>query len=110
MIGQGGVARASLQSIEEWMTATLNPDMFISTTENIASHGARFPATMQQELENVPGVAEVQAVRMPRMQFQRLPGDGGRDSHGERGAARETPDDRRRRGDHEPSGRARRRA
>ncbi|MEO8369917.1 MAG: FtsX-like permease family protein [Candidatus Solibacter sp.] len=73
VIGQGGVARASLQSIEEWMTATLNPDMFISTTENIASHGARFPPTMQLELENVPGVAEVQAVRMPRMQFQGYP-------------------------------------
>lgn len=69
VVGQGGVARASLQSIEEWMTHTLNPDMFISTTENIASHGSRFPASMQQELESVPEVADVQAVRTPRLTF-----------------------------------------
>ena len=73
VVGQGGVARASLQSIDEWMNNTLNPDMFISTTENIASHGARFPAAMQQELESVPGVAEVQPVRMPRLQFHGYP-------------------------------------
>ena len=73
VVGQGGVARASLESIEEWTTATLNPDLFVSTTENIASHGARFPATMQAELESVPGVAEVQAVRMPRTQFHGYP-------------------------------------
>ena len=47
--------------------------MFISTTENIASHGARFPAAMQQELESVPGVAEVHPVRMPRLQFHGYP-------------------------------------
>jgi putative ABC transport system permease protein len=73
VVGQGGVARASLQSIDEWMNSTLNPDMFISTTENIASHGARFPAVMQQELESVPGVAEVHPVRMPRLQFHGYP-------------------------------------
>ena len=73
VVGQGGVARASLQSIDEWMNNTLNPDMFISTTENIASHGARFPASMQQELESVPGVAEVHPVRMPRLQFHGYP-------------------------------------
>jgi len=73
VVGQGGVARASLQSIDEWITNTLNPDMFVSTTENIASHGARFPAGMQQELESVPGIAEVQTVRTPRMQFHGYP-------------------------------------
>ncbi len=73
VVGQGGVARASLQSIDEWMTNTLNPDMFVSTTENLASHGARFPADMEQELESVPGVAEIQPVRMPRLQFHGYP-------------------------------------
>src|SRR5260370_29317334 len=55
------------------MTNTLNPDMFSSTTENIASHGARFPAAMQKDLESVPGVAEVHPVRMPRLQFHGYP-------------------------------------
>ena len=73
VVGQGGVARASLDSIDEWMNNTLNPDMFVSTTENIASHGARFPAAMQQELESVPGIAEIQPERMPRLQFHGYP-------------------------------------
>jgi len=73
VVGQGGVARASLDSIDEWMNNTLNPDMFVSTTENIASHGARFPAGMQQELESVPGVAEIQSERLPRLQFHGYP-------------------------------------
>ena len=73
VIGQGGVARASLTSIEEWMNNTLNPDLFVSTTENIASQGSRFPASMQQELEGVEGVAEVQAARLPRIDFHGYP-------------------------------------
>jgi putative ABC transport system permease protein len=55
------------------MNHTLNPDMFVSTTENIASHGARFPAGMQQELVSVPGVAEIQSERLPRLQFHGYP-------------------------------------
>jgi putative ABC transport system permease protein len=73
VVGQGGVARGSLVSIEEWMNNTLNPDLFLSTTQNIASQGAHFPASMQHDVESVPGVAEVQAVRMPRIQFHKLP-------------------------------------
>ena len=110
VIGQGGVARASLQSIEEWMTTTLNPDLFISTTENIASHGARFPAAMQQELEAVAGVAEVQPVRTPRMQFHGYPVM--LVSIQLESVARRVKRhvDCRRRGDDEPPGRRRRRA
>ncbi|HJZ99335.1 MAG TPA: FtsX-like permease family protein [Candidatus Solibacter sp.] len=73
VVGQAGVARGSLLSIEEWMNNTLNPDLFLSTTENIASQGAHFPASMERDVEAVPGVAEVQAVRMPRIQFHNLP-------------------------------------
>jgi putative ABC transport system permease protein len=73
VVGQGGVARGSLDSIDEWMNNTLNPDLFLSTTENISPQGAHFPASMQREVESVPGVAEVQAVRMPRIQFHNLP-------------------------------------
>jgi putative ABC transport system permease protein len=73
VVGQGGVARGSMDSIDEWMNNTLNPDLFLSTTENIAPQGAHFPASMERDVEAVPGVAEVQAVRMPRVQFQDLP-------------------------------------
>jgi putative ABC transport system permease protein len=73
VVGQGGVARGSYNSIEEWMNNTLNPDLFLSTTENISPQGAHFPASMQPDVESVPGIAEVQAVRMPRIQFHNLP-------------------------------------
>ena len=73
VVGQAGVARGSFDSIDEWMNNTLNPDLFLSTTQNIASQGAHFPASMQQEVESVPGIAEVQAVRMPRIRFHDLP-------------------------------------
>jgi putative ABC transport system permease protein len=55
------------------MNNTLNPDLFLSTTENITSHGAHFPASMLHEVESVPGVADVQAIRMPRIEFKGLP-------------------------------------
>ena len=73
VVGQGGVARGSFESIDEWMNNTLNPDLFLSTTQNIASQGAHFPASMQRDVESIPGVAEVQAVRMPRIRFRSLP-------------------------------------
>jgi putative ABC transport system permease protein len=73
VVGQGGVARGSFESIDEWMNSTLNPDLFLSTTQNIASQGAHFPASMQHDVEGVTGVAEVQAVRMPRIRFHNLP-------------------------------------
>jgi putative ABC transport system permease protein len=73
VVGQGGVARGSRESIDEWMNNTLNPDLFLSTTQNIASQGAHFPASMERDVEEIPGVAEVQAVRMPRIRFRSLP-------------------------------------
>jgi putative ABC transport system permease protein len=73
VIGQGGVARGSLDSVEEWMNNTLNPDLFLATTKNIASNGSHFPVSMLKEIESVPGVADVQAIRMPRIQFKGLP-------------------------------------
>ena len=54
------------------MNNTLNPDMFVSTSENIASHDFRFPAGMQQELEQIPGVAEIQSERSRAAAVSRL--------------------------------------
>jgi putative ABC transport system permease protein len=73
VIGTGGVARSSYQLIDRWVSETLNPDLFVSPTESIVSQYFRFPASLQDELEHVPGVAEVQAVRRPRIPFNGLP-------------------------------------
>ena len=50
VIGQGGVARASIQTIEEWISNTLNPDLFVSTSE-IAVR-PRFPLSRQACFRN----------------------------------------------------------
>ena len=63
VIGQGGIARGSFQSVDEWVNNTLNPDLFVSTSQNFASRDFHFPASMENELRKLPGVAEVQPVR-----------------------------------------------
>jgi putative ABC transport system permease protein len=73
VVGQGGMARGSMESIDEWVADTLNPDVFVSTSENFSSLDFHFPPSMQNTLEETPGVAEVQAVRSVRMQYRGLP-------------------------------------
>ncbi len=73
VIGQGGMARGSLESIDEWVAGTLNPDVFVATSENFSTLDFHFPPSMQQELEAVPGVAEVEPVRSVRIQYHGLP-------------------------------------
>ena len=73
VIGQGGVARASIQTIEEWISNTLNPDLFVSTSESLSARDFHFPASMLPELESLPGVAQVQSVRTVRVQYRNLP-------------------------------------
>jgi len=73
VIGTGGVARASLDSIQEWVNNTLNPDLFVSTSQNVASRNFTLPATLRSGIEQIPGVDEVQPVRMARLQFRGQP-------------------------------------
>jgi len=73
VIGQGGIARGSYVAIEEWSRHNLNPDLFVATSETLASRDFHFPANMEQELEQIPGIDEIQPVRAPRIQFQGLP-------------------------------------
>ena len=73
VVGQGGMARGSFEHIEQWMNDTLNPDVFVSTSENFTSRDFRFPASMLPALEATPGVAEVQRVRMVRVRYRELP-------------------------------------
>jgi putative ABC transport system permease protein len=62
-----------MESINEWVRDTLNPDVFVSTSENFSARDFHFPPSMQQALEAVPGVAEVQPVRSVRVQYRGLP-------------------------------------
>jgi len=67
VIGLGGMARASYDSIQEWLRSTLNPDLFVSASENLVLRAFHFPASMEAELQQVPGIAEVEPVRSVRM-------------------------------------------
>lgn len=73
VVGQGGMARGSMLSIDEWVNHALNPDLFVSTSEHFSARDYHFPRSMEHELETIPGVAEVQAVRSIRVQYRGLP-------------------------------------
>ena len=60
VIAQGGVSAGSIVSIREWINSTLNPDLFLYTSQTPAAHDFRFPAAMEAELQAVPGIADVQ--------------------------------------------------
>ncbi len=73
VIAQGGMARGSFESVDEWVHNTLNPDLFVSTSQNFAAKDFHFPASMEKDLRDLPGVADVQPVRSVRIQFRNLP-------------------------------------
>jgi putative ABC transport system permease protein len=73
VVAFGGMARASYDSIIDWMNTALNPDLFVSPSQSIVIRTIRFPQTMEAELAAVPGVERVQAVRDARIVFRKTP-------------------------------------
>jgi putative ABC transport system permease protein len=70
VVAFGGMARASYQSILDWVRTTLNPDLFVMPSHDLVIRTIRFPATMTAELEGIPGVRRLQAVRNGRVPFR----------------------------------------
>jgi putative ABC transport system permease protein len=68
-----GMARASYDSIIVWMDAALNPDLYVSPSQEVVSRTLRFPDEMAEELAATPGVARVQKVRNARILFRGAP-------------------------------------
>jgi putative ABC transport system permease protein len=73
VIANGGIARASFQSIRNWAEVSLNPDLFVAASERLASPDFHFPASLGPQLEKIPGVDMVQPVRTARIQFRDQP-------------------------------------
>jgi len=73
VVGFGGMARASYDSIINWMNVALNPDLFVMPSQNIVVRTIRFPAEMAKEIEALPGVERVQSVRDARFVFPHTP-------------------------------------
>jgi len=69
----GGMARASHQSIADWVDTALDPDLFVTPSPTLTSRDFLFPAFLGPTLRQVEGVAEVQAVRTPRVIFRQTP-------------------------------------
>ena len=73
VIGTGGMARASLQSIQEWVNTSLNPDLFVSPSQTIAERNFHFPASLEGEFQQIAGLDEVQGIRTVRLPFRGRP-------------------------------------
>ena len=73
VVAFSGMARASYDSIVDWMNATFNPDLFVSPTPSFNIQTTRFPATMASEIAALPGVERVQMFRNGRIMFRKTP-------------------------------------
>jgi putative ABC transport system permease protein len=73
VVSLGGLAKASYQSILEWMDVALNPDLFVTPSESLTTRTFRFPASMKQDLEAIEGVDMVQTVRSARVTVRNAP-------------------------------------
>jgi len=73
VISLGGLARASYNSIAEWMRVALNLDLLVTTAENLTSRNFVLPASLADGLRAVDGVAEVQMVRSVRVLVKDTP-------------------------------------
>jgi putative ABC transport system permease protein len=73
VISLGGLARASYDSLSDWMKIALNPDLFVTTAESITARSFVFPASIGDQLKAIPGVNEVQYVRSVRLPVKGVP-------------------------------------
>ena len=73
VVAFAGMARASYDSIIDWMETALNPDLFVMPSQNIVIRTLRFPPAMAPELAAMPGVERVQMVRDARIVFRKTP-------------------------------------
>ncbi|MGE3956857.1 MAG: FtsX-like permease family protein [Vicinamibacterales bacterium] len=73
VVAFAGMAAASYNSIIDWMDGALNPDLFVSPSQDVVLRTLRFPPEMDREIAAMPGVERVQAVRNARIIFRNTP-------------------------------------
>jgi putative ABC transport system permease protein len=73
VIGFGGITRAVYASVIEWLDTALNPDFFISATDDLSNRAFTFPPTLAPEIEKIPGIEQTQMVRSARTLFRGVP-------------------------------------
>ena len=72
-IAMGGLSRASHDSITDWVDSALDPDLFVTSSPTLTARDFLFPAFLAPTIRQIPGVAEVQSVRSPRVIFRGTP-------------------------------------
>ena len=73
VISLGGLARASYDSLAEWMRVAFNPDLFVTTSESLTARSYVFPASLGDSLRSIEGIEEVQNVRTFRLPVKGTP-------------------------------------
>jgi putative ABC transport system permease protein len=73
VVAFAGMARASYDSIIDWMQTALNPDLFVMPSQNVVVRTIRFPPTMGSQIQAIEGVERVQMVRDARIVFRETP-------------------------------------
>jgi len=73
VVAFAGMARASYDSIIDWMQTTLNPELFVLPSQSIVTRTIRFPASIAPAVAAIPGVERVQMVRDARIVFRNTP-------------------------------------
>ncbi len=73
VVAFAGMARASYDSIIDWMNTALNPDLFVMPSQSLVIRTIRFPPSMSPEIAAIPGVERVQMVRDGRITFRKTP-------------------------------------
>jgi putative ABC transport system permease protein len=73
VIGIGGMARSSYDSITDWLNTALNPDLFVTGSQNLSDRSSRYPASLGDELRRIDGIAEVQRVRSVKISMDGRP-------------------------------------
>src|SRR5205823_3298572 len=73
VVAFSGMARASYNSIVDWMNTTLNPDLFLLPSQSLDVQTNRFPATIGPEVAGMSGVQQVQLLRNGRITFRKTP-------------------------------------
>ena len=73
VVAFAGIARASYDSIIDWMNTALNPDLFVMPTQDITIRTVRFPGEMADQISAIPGVARARGVRNARIVFRKTP-------------------------------------
>jgi putative ABC transport system permease protein len=61
-------------AIARWIDSSINPDLFVSASESLTARTFQFPASVGDELRKVPGVRQVDEVRLFNIDYNgRLP-------------------------------------